>query len=121
MLRRFDTASSVADADVTVDDLCLKPASRQVLITGPQADLEVSLTQTEFDLLQQLLLTPGKLVKKSNMSIEVLGKPLSQWDRSIDVHISNLRRKLGARADGRERIRTLRGSGYLYVSGDAGN
>ncbi len=121
VLRRLDGVSLGAETDIAVDDLCLKPASRQVLIADTQAEREVSLTQTEFDLLQLLLSTPGKLVYKSRMSEQVLGKPLSQWDRSIDVHISNLRRKLGTHADGDERIRTLRGSGYLYVNGEPGN
>ena len=121
VLRRLDGVSLGPEADITVDDLCLKPASRQVLIADTQAEREVSLTQTEFDLLQLLLSTPGNLVKKTRMSEQVLGKPLSQWDRSIDVHIGNLRRKLGAGADGRERIRTLRGSGYLYNSGETEN
>ncbi|MDE0096348.1 MAG: winged helix-turn-helix domain-containing protein [Gammaproteobacteria bacterium] len=56
------------------------------------------------------------MVTKADMSLNVLDKPISQWDRSIDVHISNLRRKIGLHEDGSERIRTLRGSGYLYVS-----
>ena len=56
----------------------------------------------------------GELVKKSDLSQQILGRPLGQWDRSIDVHISNLRRKLGPDHLGEERIRTVRGTGYLY-------
>jgi two-component system response regulator CpxR len=100
---------------IQVDDIKLEPASRSVTTgCGSPFEAAVSLTQTEFDLLHLLLLTPGNLVTKSDMSSKVLGKPLSQWDRSIDVHVSNLRKKLGAYPKGADRIKTLRGSGYIY-------
>jgi len=50
----------------------------------------------------------------------VLGRRLSAWDRSIDVHMSNLRKKLGRDAQGRERIKTVRGVGYLYALPEGG-
>jgi DNA-binding response OmpR family regulator len=98
-------------AELVVGDISLHPASRRVLVGGRG---EIALTQTEFDLLYLMLANPDQLVDKADISLRVLGKPLAQWDRSIDVHISNLRRKLGPHADGSDRIRTVRGSGYLY-------
>ncbi len=110
VLRRTNTSASEPAGLITFADLTLNYAARKVIVAGS----EVNLTQTEFDLLYLLLKTPGQLVCKSDISLIVLEKSLSQWDRSIDVHISNLRKKLGSYHDDRERIRTIRGSGYLY-------
>ncbi len=112
VLRRTGGAGNAADGNLELGDLSLFPGSRRTAVAGS----DVSLTQTEFDLLYLMLSTPDQVVSKTDMSLKVLGKPMSQWDRSIDVHISNLRRKIGSHPDGSERIRTLRGSGYLYVS-----
>ncbi len=105
--RRIDTEQPVSLGDLTLD-----PRSREVVVGSHQ----IQLTQTEFDLLHLMLQTPGEVVTKKMLSLEVLGKPLSQWDRSIDVHVSNLRKKLTVEeSKEQERIRTLRGSGYMYV------
>jgi len=113
VMRRVNTVPGV-DASINFADIMLDPRSREVEVSH----VSVRLTQTEFDLLHLLLLSPGQVVSKKEMSLKVLDKPLSQWDRSIDVHISNLRKKLADAAGDTavdERIRTLRGSGYLYV------
>ncbi len=118
VLRRSGSDSGEPDGDIILGDIALYPRARRTTLASAG---EIALTQTEFDLLQLLLATPDAVVAKSDMSSKVLGKPLAQWDRSIDVHISNLRRKLGPHANGSERIRTLRGAGYLYVSPEAGD
>ena len=64
---------------------------------------------------QQLLAEPGIAIAKETLSREVLGRRLTPFDRSLDTHVSNLRRKLGPRADGSPRIMARRGHGYLYV------
>ena len=53
------------------------------------------------------------------LSVKALGRPLARYDRSIDVHVSNLRHKLGTLADGRSPIQTVRGVGYQYITDDA--
>lgn len=73
------------------------------------------LTSVEFELLAMLLQDAGNVVARDAIAREVLGRALLHFDRSIDTHISRLRRKLGPRADGAERIVTLRGVGYLYT------
>ncbi len=104
---RPDSGLPIAIGDTTLD-----PRSREVTVRGDF----VPLTQTEFDLLHLLVRSPGEVITKQTLSSEVLGKPLSQWDRSIDVHVSNLRRKLSSGIDDTHtRIRTLRGAGYMYV------
>lgn len=75
----------------------------------------LQLTSVEFDLLVMLVRAAGTVVERDRVAREVLGRTLLHFDRSIDTHVSRLRRKLGPRKDGGERIATLRGVGYLYT------
>lgn len=79
-----------------------------------QKDEPLPLTQTEALILRTLLERNGQLIDRQSLSREALGKPLGPYDRSLDMHMSNLRRKLGLHADGRPRIQSIRGRGYLY-------
>lgn len=76
----------------------------------------ITLTSTEFNLLETLARQAGRVVTKEEISERVLGHPLSRYDRSVDVHVSNLRRKLGLLPDGRSPIQTVRGIGYQLVA-----
>jgi DNA-binding response OmpR family regulator len=96
---------------VTVGDVELDPGSRTVTSNGKLIDV----TTVEFNLLAVLLRAAGNVVPRDQIAVEVLGRELSPFDRSIDVHISKLRKKLGNLADGRERIKTVRNTGYMYV------
>ncbi|WBA08809.1 response regulator [Salinivibrio kushneri] len=78
-------------------------------------DSPVDLTGMETEMLVCLLQHPGEVVSKALLSEQVLGKRLMPFDRAVDVHISNLRKKLPERLDGKPRIKTLRGKGYLWV------
>lgn len=94
-----------------VGDLELDGAARQV---RRGAEL-VELTGAEFDLLEVLLRAAGEIVTREVISQTALGRRLLPYDRSIDVHISNLRRKIGPDARGAERIKAVRGIGYIYA------
>jgi len=96
---------------LSVDDVELVTAARSVTVGGEP----VTLTSLEFDLLAALLNEAGKTVRKEDLSEKVLERKLSPYDRSLDMHISNLRKKLGLRADGSERIKTIRSAGYIYT------
>lgn len=76
----------------------------------------VELTSVEFDLLVLFLKSTGKVLGREELAKAVLGRELRARDRSIDVHVSNLRRKLGAHVGGCERIKNIRSIGYQYVS-----
>lgn len=76
---------------------------------------ELELTSTEFELLLTLALHAGEVVDKNTLSQSALGRPLARFDRSIDVHMSSIRHKLGPQADGRSYIQTVRGKGYQLV------
>lgn len=93
-------------------DLTLYPGRQQALFNGQ--DLE--LTGTEFALLQILISNPGQILSREYLSMEVLGKPLTPFDRAIDMHMSNLRKKLPPRNDDTSWFKTLRGRGYLLVA-----
>jgi DNA-binding response OmpR family regulator len=93
-----------------VDDLELDGATREVRRGGVALDL----TSAEFDLLDVLLRASGEIVARDTIAKAALGRPLLPYDRSIDVHISNLRRKLGLSPRGGDRIKAVRGVGYLY-------
>ncbi|MDU3249992.1 MAG: response regulator [Haemophilus parainfluenzae] len=75
---------------------------------------DLGLTGSEFALLHKLILRPGQIVSREELSMNVLGKYLSPFDRSIDMHMSNLRKKLPERDNGLPWLKTLRGRGYLY-------
>ncbi|MDT8377045.1 MAG: response regulator [Mariprofundaceae bacterium] len=106
-----DLASRDTDHAIEVDGIKLTAQTRTVQKQGEAVDL----TSTEFDLLLQLLANAGQVVTKEQLSEQVLGRRLALYDRSIDMHVSHLRRKLGTLADGSERIKTVRGTGYIYV------
>lgn len=76
---------------------------------------DLGLTGSEFALLHKLVLRPGQIVSREELSMNVLGKHLSPFDRSIDMHMSNLRKKLPERDHGLPWLKTLRGRGYLLV------
>ncbi|OOF46549.1 response regulator [Rodentibacter trehalosifermentans] len=77
---------------------------------------EIPLTVSEFSLLEALILSQGEPITREELSMHVLGKSLSPFDRSIDMHMSNLRKKLPPRKDGLPWFKTLRGRGYLLIS-----
>ena len=76
---------------------------------------DLGLTGSEFALLHKLILRPGQIVSREELSMNVLGKYLSPFDRSIDMYMSNLRKKLPERDNGLPWLKTLRGRGYLLV------
>jgi DNA-binding response OmpR family regulator len=97
-------------SDISVGPVTLRAASRSVTARGEP----VALTGTEFNILAALMRDAGHVVSKETLSQDVLGRPLGPFDRSIDVHISKLRRKLGDAADGESLINTIHRGGYLF-------
>jgi two-component system response regulator CpxR len=111
ILRRSSPQWPAAGA-IRVGDVELDAGSRTVRRGGAPVDL----TTVEFDLLAALLRVAGNTVSREELVRDVLGRDFSAFDRSIDTHVCNLRRKLGPLADGSERIKGVRGAGYLYAS-----
>ncbi len=111
ILRRMasGTAAPHPSSALRVGDVELNPSSR----TAKRGSKVLDLTSVEFDLLRELLRNAGQVVSREDLSSQVLGRPYSPFDRSIDMHVSKLRRKLGE-PDGEDLIRTIRNSGYLF-------
>lgn len=91
---------------LTVDDVELQTAARSAMRNGE----DLNLTSVEFDLLAALLREAGTVIKKEDLSRNVLDRDISPFDRSLDMHISNLRKKLD-----NDRIKTIRSVGYIYT------
>jgi two-component system, OmpR family, response regulator CpxR len=113
VLRRADArATGRPDRQVLrVDDVTLDPSSRRVTCAGTPLEL----TTVEFDLLRVLLEAAGETVHREAMAERVLGRRFDPFDRSVDMHISKLRRKLGPRVAGDDRIKSIRSIGYIYT------
>ena len=106
-----DESPAIQTEKIQVEDVEVAIAARSAKRNGE----DLGLTAVEFDLLVALLREAGKVVKKEDLSEQVLDRKLSPFDRSLDMHISNLRKKLGEREDGEERIKTIRSVGYIYT------
>lgn len=115
ILRRTQTSKGQQQNDfVTYRDIKLYPGRLEAYCNGELLDL----TSTEFALLHHFLLHPGQVLTKEVLSLDVLGKRLAAFDRAVDMHVSNLRKKLPDWPNGKPRIKTLRGRGYLLVESD---
>jgi DNA-binding response OmpR family regulator len=108
ILRRTSRAT-VGRGPITVGEIHLDPASQEVWIQGRM----VALTSVEFALLEMLMQRAGQIVSREEITETILGRKLGPFDRVIDVHVSNIRKKLGTNV---ERIKAIRGSGYMLAS-----
>ena len=113
ILRRAkpDLSSSKQTTPIAVGDVEMDVRAR-VVRRGQEV---VNLTTVEFDLLEILLRATGEVMGREKLTRDVLGREFSPFDRSIDTHVCNLRKKIGPLPDGSERIKGVRGIGYLYV------
>ncbi len=114
VLRRSSRPATSAGSTpelIVVGDVELNTGSRTV----HRGNEPIELTTVEFDLLAILLREAARVVSREHLAAEALGRPYTPFDRSIDTHVSNLRRKLGPGLDGRPRIKSVRGTGYQLV------
>ncbi|NVL27945.1 response regulator transcription factor [Pseudomonas syringae pv. actinidiae] len=93
-------------------ELALWPGKREARWQGRALEL----TGNEFCQLEELARHAGQLVSKQNLSMNALGRPLARYDRSIDVHISSIRHKLGPRNDNQSWIQSVRNLGYMLIT-----
>jgi two-component system response regulator CpxR len=108
ILRR--KTSDHVSTEIRVEDLRLVPGNRSVFVNGEA----INLTSIEYDLLLMLVKKAGKAISRDDLAT-VLGRRLLPFDRTIDMHVVNLRKKLGRFADGNHRILTVRSSGYMLA------
>jgi len=96
---------------IIIGDIQIHPVARRVVRDGT----DVALTGAEFDILLLLVKSAGRAVSRDEIAEICLGRAVAPFDRSVDNHVSNLRKKLGVHYNGAERIRSLRGTGYIYT------
>lgn len=108
VLRRTETSSLPNNSPVSVGNLRLNVATREVWSAGAP----VELTAMEFDLLELLIRSAGNVVSRDEITAVLFEREATPYDRFLDVHISRLRKKL---ASGRKLIRTIRGVGYVFT------
>ena len=111
ILKRVGTAESLPMSAIIVGELAVFPAQRR----AERAGVVLDLTSTEFSLIEILAKNAGRPVSKASLSQEALGRPLTRFDRSVDVHMSSIRHKLGELADGRSCIQTVIRKGYQLI------
>lgn len=116
ILRRVHPGSSATERmprgkTLRLGDVSINVGAR----TARRGEYLLCLTAVEFDLLVLLVEAAGTVVSREQIARDVLDRKLESFDRSVDTHISHLRRKLGPHADGQERIKTVRSVGYIYT------
>lgn len=114
--RRIEHIASLSNTSsnkLTVNNIIINLAARQAYVDNN----ELSLTGTEYEVLALLVKNAGEVVSKEQISEEVLGRRLASFDRSIDMHVSNIRKKI-AEYNNSERIKTMRGTGYVFIRGE---
>jgi DNA-binding response OmpR family regulator len=109
VLRRSHPVATTGQLEL--GDLCFSPARGVVTVD----EHDITLTISESRLLEALLRQPGEPLDKQELAQIALGRKLTLYDRSLDMHVSNLRKKIGPHADGRPRIVALRSRGYFYA------
>ena len=114
ILRRGRSAD-VSSAILELDDLVIDFEKHTVARNGN----ELELTVTEFNILGVLAREAGKVVDKNRLAEQSMQRSLTLFVRSLDMHLSNLRKKLGNAPDGAQRIKTIRGVGYMFQTGQA--
>ncbi len=112
ILRRVPPSFQSREEALTCGDLRLWPTRRLAELRG----VPLPLTGAEFSILETLLRQAGQPVRRETLYQEGLGRPMERYDRSLDVHLSSIRHKLGPGPDGRSPIQTLRGRGYQFVT-----
>jgi DNA-binding response OmpR family regulator len=117
ILRRASSRSVRGSApdELVVGPITLNAGTRQVHVAGKS----VALTGAEFRVLELLMRSAGQVISRDSMTEQALGRKLAAYDRSIDTHISNLRRKLDLESGTNPQIKNVRGSGYTLTWADA--
>ena len=110
VLRRTESASAPVPESITLGSIRINPSTREAW----NGDALVDLTSTEFDLLEMLVRSAGRIVSRDQLAAVLYQRESTSNDRAVDVHVSHLRKKLDP--TDRDLIKTVRGVGYLFCS-----
>ncbi|MGD0789314.1 MAG: response regulator transcription factor, partial [Terracidiphilus sp.] len=108
VLRRADAANWKDGTVITIGEIQINPTTREVWVAGSPAEL----TAVEFDLLEMLMRSAGRVVSRDEITVALFEREATPYDRFLDVHISHLRKKLEG---GGSEIRAIRGVGYVFT------
>lgn len=112
-IEHINSLNMTASNKVLINGVIVNYAAREASIN----EHVLCLTGTEYEILALLCKSAGDVVSKELISEEVLGRRLASFDRSIDMHVSNIRKKI-AEYIPTERIKTMRGTGYVFIQGE---
>lgn len=112
-IEHINSLNVATTSKLLVNGITVNLAAREASIEGAT----LTLTGTEYEILTLLCKNAGEVVSKEQISEEVLGRRLASFDRSIDMHVSNIRKKIAEHIPG-ERIKTMRGTGYVFIQGE---
>ncbi len=112
-IEHINSLNAATTSKLLVNGITVNLAAREASIDGST----LTLTGTEYEILTLLCKNAGEVVSKEQISEEVLGRRLASFDRSIDMHVSNIRKKIAEHISG-ERIKTMRGTGYVFIQGE---
>jgi len=108
VLRRADAANWKGSTVITIGDMHVNPSTREVQVAGEA----VELTAVEFDLLEMLMRSAGRIVSRDEITVALFEREATPYDRFLDVHVSHLRKKLEGSGNV---IRAVRGVGYVFT------
>jgi two-component system, OmpR family, response regulator CpxR len=111
-IEHITSLNKASSSKLEINGLTINLAAREALINHTA----LTLTGTEYEILALLAKRAGDVVSKEQISEDVLGRRLASFDRSIDMHVSNIRKKIAEQLPG-ERIKTIRGAGYVFIQG----
>lgn len=112
-IEHINSLNAATTSKLLANGITVNLAAREASIDGST----LTLTGTEYEILTLLCKNAGEVVSKEQISEEVLGRRLASFDRSIDMHVSNIRKKIAEHISG-ERIKTMRGTGYVFIQGE---
>ncbi|HDZ34743.1 response regulator [Pseudoalteromonas sp. AS84] len=112
-IEHINSLNAATTSKLLVNGITVNLAAREASIDSST----LTLTGTEYEILTLLCKNAGEVVSKEQISEEVLGRRLASFDRSIDMHVSNIRKKIAEHIPG-ERIKTMRGTGYVFIQGE---
>lgn len=112
-IEHINSLNVATPSKININGITVNLAAREATIS----DHPLTLTGTEYEVLVLLIKNAGEVVSKEQISEEVLGRRLASFDRSIDMHVSNIRKKIAEHIPG-ERIKTMRGTGYVFIQGE---
>ncbi len=112
-IEHINSLNAATTSKLLVNGITVNLAAREASIDSST----LTLTGTEYEILTLLCKNAGEVVSKEQISEEVLGRRLASFDRSIDMHVSNIRKKIAEHITG-ERIKTMRGTGYVFIQGE---